>query len=128
MKKSVIPVLAMCLLCSTLAGCAGQKTPMGTAEVTRGDLIITAPVEEGHLEMRQKEYLSFGTIGEIAEIMVEKGDKVVKDQVLAKLDARPFKLNVEMAEAEYEMAQNSLEQTIYPHYTYTYSTDLPGSG
>jgi RND family efflux transporter MFP subunit len=87
---------------------------------------MTAPVEEGHLEMRQKEYLSFGTVGEVAEIVVEKGDKVVKGQVLAKLDGRPFELNVEMAEAEYQMAQNSLEQTIYPHYTYTYSTDLPG--
>jgi HlyD family secretion protein len=126
MKKWVIPIVVTCLICSAPTGCVHHEGLVQTAEVTRGDLIMTAPVEEGHLEMRQKEYLSFGTVGEVAEIMVEKGDKVVKGQVLAKLDARPFELNVEMAEAEYEMAQNSLEQTIYPHYTYTYSTDLPG--
>ena len=49
MKKSVIPILVMCLLCSTLAGCAGQETPVGTAEVTRGDLTISVPVAEGPL-------------------------------------------------------------------------------
>jgi len=126
MNKWVIPIVVTCLICSAPTGCVQHEAPVETAEAARGDLIITAPLEEGHLEMRQKEYLSFGTVGEVAELMVEKGDKVVKDQVLAKLDARPFELNVEMAEAEYEMAQNSLEQTIYPRYTYTYSTDLPG--
>lgn len=126
MKKWVIPVVLACLICSAPTGCVQHEAPVETAEATRGDILITAPVDEGHLEMRQKEYLSFGTMGEVAEIMVEKGDKVVKDQVLAKLDARPLELNVEMAEARYEMAQNSLQQTIYPRYTHTYSTDLPG--
>jgi HlyD family secretion protein len=126
MKKWVIPIVVTCLISSVPTGCVQHEAPVETAQAARGDLIITAPVEEGHLEMRNKEYLSFGTIGEVAEIMVEKGDKVVKDQVLAKLDARPLELNVEMAEARYEMTQNSLRQTIYPHYTYTYGTDLPG--
>jgi RND family efflux transporter MFP subunit len=31
-----------------------------------------------------------------------------------------------MAQAEYEVAENSLMQTIYPHYTNTYAIDVPG--
>ena len=133
MKKWLISIIAMCLVGSILAGCAQQEMPLQTAEVTRGDLIISVSAKEGNLKMRHKEYLSFGTMGAVDEILVEKGDKVIEGQVLAKLDICPLELKVEMAQAgcemaqaNYEMAENNLMRTIYPHYTNTYAIDVPG--
>ena len=116
------------------AGCTGsQSSPQETAPVTRGDLIIGASVS-GNLEMPHKTDLSFGTTGVVEEIMVNEGDEVTEGQLLAQLDARSLELNMEMAQArcrtaqaEYEMAENRLMQTIYPHYTSIYATDLPGA-
>ncbi|GAH08353.1 unnamed protein product, partial [marine sediment metagenome] len=94
---------------------------------------ISVSAKEGNLKMRHKEYLSFGTMGAVDEILVEKGDKVIEGQVLAKLDICPLELKVEMAQAgcemaqaQYEMAENNLMRTIYPHYTNTYAIDVPG--
>jgi RND family efflux transporter MFP subunit len=133
MKKRLISIITMCLVGAILAGCAQGEIPLQTTEVTRGDLIISVSAKEGNLEMRHKEYLSFGTMGEVDEIMVGKGDKVTKGQVLAQLDISPLELKVkmaqagwEMAQANYEMAENNLMRTVYPHYTNTYATDLPG--
>ncbi|MBA7503701.1 Multidrug resistance protein MdtA [subsurface metagenome] len=133
MKKWLISIIAMCLVGSILAGCVQQEMPLQTAEVTRGDLIISVSAKEGNLKMRHKEYLSFGTMGAVDEILVERGDKVIEGQVLAKLDIRPLEMGVgmaqggyEMAQAEYKMAENNLMQTIYPHYTNTYAIDVPG--
>jgi HlyD family secretion protein len=76
--------------------------------------------------MPRKANLSFGITGLVAEILVDEGESVVKGQTLARLDARSLELNVEMAQAEYEMAEYKLMQTIYPKYGSTYRTDLPG--
>jgi len=140
MKKWLISIITVCLVGSTLVGCAQREIPLQTTEVTRGDLIISVSAKEGNLEMHHKEYLSFGTMGAVDEILVERGDKVIEGQVLTKLDIRPLELkvemaqagcempqaNYEMAQANYEMAENNLMRTIYPHYTNTYATDMPG--
>ena len=119
MKKWLTSVIMMCLVCSVLAGCSQSEATRDIAKVTRGDLIITVPVEEGNLEICHKEYLAFGTTGEVDEILVEEGDKVMEGQVLARLDTRTLELQVEtaqaacqMAQAKREMAQNNLMQTI----------------
>lgn len=133
MKKWLISIITVCLVGSILAGCAQQEMPLQTTEVTRGDLIISVSAKEGNLKMHHKEYLSFGTMGAVDEILVARGDKVIEGQVLTKLDTRPLELKVEMAQAgcemaqaNYEMAENNLMRTIYPHYTNTYATDMPG--
>jgi len=133
MKKRLISTIAMCLVGSILAGCVQQEMLLQTAEVTRGDLIISVSAKEGNLKMHHKEYLSFGTMGGVDEILVERGDKVIEGQVLAKLDIRPLEMGVgmaqagyEMAQAEYKMAENNLMRTIYPHYISTYAIDVPG--
>ncbi|MCK4388339.1 MAG: biotin/lipoyl-binding protein, partial [Dehalococcoidia bacterium] len=141
MKKWLIPITMVCLVCLILAGCADTETSWETAEVTRDDLVVTARVKEGNLEMRHEEYLSFGITGEVQMVLVEKGDKVVKGQVLAKLDSRPLELKMKLAEdrcgiaqgryetarVDFEMAEHKLMQTIYPMYTGAYISDLPGT-
>jgi HlyD family secretion protein len=141
MKKWLISIAMVCLVCLIVAGCAGTETSWETAEVGRGDLVVTARAKEGNLQMHHKEYLSFGTMGEVQVILVEKGDKVVKGQVLAKLDTYALELKAataedrcgmaegryETARVDFEMAEHKLMQTIYPMYTGAYISDLPGT-
>ncbi len=133
MEKWLILIVAICLVGAVFTGCASsESSAQEAAEVTRGDLVISASVS-GNLEMPRKTDLSFGATGMVAEILVNEGDSVVKGQTLARLDARSLELNVETAQArcktaqaEYEMAEYKLMQTIYPKYTKTYATDMPG--
>lgn len=134
MKKWLSLIIAVCLVGVVFTGCASSESnAQETAEVIRGDLTISVSVS-GNLEMPHKTDLSFGTTGMVAEVLVDEGDKVVKGQLLAKLEASSLELSVEMAQdrceaaqVEYEMAENKLVQTIYPHYTSIYATDLPGA-
>jgi len=120
MKRWLIMVTVLCLFSVLFTGCVGsQSAVQETAEATRGNLVISVDVN-GNLEMPRKVDLSFGTSGMIKEIMVEEGDRVVKGQTLAKLDAPVLEANVAMAEL-------NLEQTIYPYYSYTHAADVPGT-
>ena len=133
MKKWLTLIIAISLVSTVFTGCApSETTAQETAVVTRGDLEIGVTVS-GNLEMPHKTDLSFGITGMVAEVLVSEGDSVVKGQDLAKLDASSLELNIEIAQAryettqiEYKMTENKLMQTIYPHYTNTYATDLPG--
>ena len=132
MKKRLKIIITICLvgigivLGIELAGCAGpEATPSETTVVTRGDILRTVLVD-GNLEMPHKADLSFGTTGTVTEVLVDKGNNVTKGQVLARLDARSLELSVEIAQAQYETAQINLMKTIYPHYTKTWGTDMPG--
>jgi len=132
MKKRLTIIITICLvgigivLGIELTGCAGpEATPSETAVVTRGDIVRTVLVD-GNLEMPHKADLSFGTTGTVTEVLVDKGNNVTKGQVLARLDARSLELSVEIAQAQYETAQINLMKTIYPHYTKTWGTDMPG--
>jgi len=120
MKKWLIVVTVICLVSVFFAGCLGSNNEVQeTAEAIRGDLVISVDVS-GNLEMPRKVDLSFGTSGMIKSIMVEEGDRVVKGQTLAKLDAPILEANVAMAEL-------NLEQTIYPYYSYTHASNVPGT-
>ncbi len=126
-KRWLVLVAAVCLIALVFAGCAkSQTTSQETAGVSRGDLIISVSVS-GNLEMSHKTDLSFGTAGMVEQIMVSEGDEVSRGQTLAKLDVPSLEANVNMRQAEYEMAKIQLMQTIYPHYTNLYATDLPGA-
>jgi HlyD family secretion protein len=125
-RKWLALIVATCLIGIVFSGCAiPQAASQETVEVTRGDLVISVPVS-GNLEMPHKADLSFGATGTVEEVLVDEGDSVVKGQVLARLDDDSLKLNVASAQAQYEIAEINLMKTIYPHYTKTWGTDLPG--
>jgi len=126
MRKWLTLATAIFLIAAIGAGCAGSNDKtQETAEVVRGDLITSVSVS-GNLEMPHRVGLSFGVPGVVAEILVNEGDNVVAGQILARIDTRSLELNVKMAQAQYEMAEYKLMQTIYPRYANTYLTDLPG--
>lgn len=120
MKKWLIVVTVICLVSVFFTGCVGSENEVQqTAEAMRGDLVISVDVS-GNLEMPHKTDLSFGTSGMVKAIMVEEGDRVVKGETLAKLDAP-------ILEASVAMAELNLKQTIYPYYHYTHASDVPGT-
>jgi len=126
MKKELALTIIACLVGVAFTGCMSSPTQSPeTAEVVRGDLVISATVN-GNLEMPRKVDLSFGTAGMVKEITVGEGDNVSKDQILARLDAPSLEANVKIRRAEYEIAEYNLLETIYPYYTITYGTNLPG--
>ncbi|MFO7712540.1 MAG: efflux RND transporter periplasmic adaptor subunit [Dehalococcoidia bacterium] len=113
-RKRLIRIVAVSLLCIGVAltvvfvdRAAPRDAPPETAIVSRADLMITAPVR-GNLEIANKAYLSFGVTGTVKEVLVDRGDTVEKDQVLARLDAPSLEAGVEVAELQVEMARLQL--------------------
>jgi len=113
-RKRLIRIIVVSLLCIGVAltvvfvgRAAPPDAPPETAIVSRADLMITAPAR-GNLEIAQKAYLSFGVTGTVREVLVDRGDTVEKDQVLARLDAPSLEAGVEVAELQVEMARLQL--------------------
>jgi len=132
MKKKIALIITICVVIIGIVlgivltrGTGHEAAPSDIAVVTRGDIVRTVLVD-GNLEMPHKADLSFGITGTVTEVLVDEGNNVTKGQVLARLDARSLELSVEIAQAQYETAQINLMKTIYPHYTKTWGTDMPG--
>jgi len=131
MKKKIALIITICVvvigivLGIVLTRGAGSEDTLKTVLVTRGDIVKTV-LADGSLEMPDKAYLSFGATGTVEEVLVDEGNNVTKGQVLARLDARSLELSVEIVQAQYETAQINLMKTIYPYYTKTWGTDMPG--
>ncbi len=126
MKKIIYTILMACILIAltvTPLGCSSspggtEATEYQTATVQRGDITVDITAS-GNLELSDKRSLSFGTSGTVGEVLVEEGDSITKGQVLARLDAPQLEINVALAEL-------ALMQTIFPYYSYRYSSDQPG--
>ncbi len=87
---------------------AGPETMPTTFNVTRGD-IVKIIIVDGNLQMPNKAYLSFGMTGTVTEVLVEEGNNVTKEQLLARLDAPSLESAVEMAELQVEMAEEQVK-------------------
>jgi RND family efflux transporter MFP subunit len=114
MKKRRILVITICVvvigivLGVVFTRGAGPEAVPTTSNVTRGDIMKTVLVD-GNLEMPNKAYLSFGMTGTVTEVLVEEGDDVTKDQVLARLDAPSLNSSVDMAELQVEIAEEQVK-------------------
>jgi RND family efflux transporter MFP subunit len=131
MKKKRILITVICLvvigivLGVVFTRGGGQEAALTTYNVTRGD-IVKSVIVDGNLQMSNKAYLSFGITGTVTEVLVEEGNNVTKDEVLARLDAPSLESSVEMAElqveiteeqvkaarAQYEIAQENLDEGV----------------
>jgi RND family efflux transporter MFP subunit len=86
----------------------GSEDMLSTFNVTRGH-IVKSIIVDGNLQMPNKAYLSFGMTGTVTEVLVEEGNNVTKDQLLARLDAPSLESAVEMAELQVEMAEEQVK-------------------
>ena len=133
MRRSAAVFLALSLVMATLAGCTGGGgDAVPTARVTRGDVTASISVS-GNLEAPGNRLVSFTMPGTVEAVLVEKGDAVKSGDVLAQLDAKDLRRNVdlsriqvEQAQAQYNIADQQLRATIYPNYYGSYVVDVPG--
>ena len=91
----------------SLSACGGEETPTPVVEQSIGlDYVIA----EGHIFPVQHSWLTFAAGGRVAEVLVEEGDQVREDQVLARLgDRESARARLEGAELELLSAQQALD-------------------
>ena len=110
-STSALPRLAVALLAfALLAGCADEPPPapknprVKVATVSQVDYAADATIT-GDIQARVQTDLSFRVGGKITERLVDVGDTVKADQVLARLDPQDQRNAVRSAEAAAEAAQ-----------------------
>ena len=114
MKKRRILIITICVvvigivLGIVLTRGTGPEGALTTVNVTRGDIVKTV-LADGSLVMPDKAYLSFGATGTVTEVLVDEGNNVTEDQVLARLDAPSLESSVETAELGVEIAEEGVK-------------------
>ncbi len=87
----------------------GEKAPLAAAPVkvfkTRRQRISDKLFYTGLIEAWNKINITPDVGGKIAKIYVEEGDRVQQDQLLAELDTRAIRLQLEQAKAGYAVAE-----------------------
>ena len=110
----IVSAFLMLLILFGLSACREEPPP----PVERIRAIKTITVSEqasgkirkfsGVVEAADSSSIGFEVSGNVQEVRVDVGDKITKNQVLAKLDKRTYKLNVKAAEAEVGRAKVQL--------------------
>lgn len=101
----VVVVIAITSIGSSSSGAASEQR---TAEVGRG--VVQSTVSgNGSLEAAEQVELNFGASGEVTEIYVEAGEKVNKNEILARVDSSSARASLASAEAQLAEAEESLE-------------------
>ena len=132
--RAVVVLVATMAILSLVAGCAGGNSDtLPTTKVTRATVRATISVS-GNLNAPDDQFVAFTMPGTVEDVRVEKGDSVRKGDVLAMLDTEDFERNVSLArtslqqaQAQYDIAEQQLRNTIFPHYYSSYVVDVPGT-
>jgi len=119
-KAAMVFGLVMLLTGTLLFGCGSKNTStqpaVQTAAAKRGDITVEITAT-GNLAMPDSVNLSFGSSGEVQEVLVEMGDEVKKGQVLARLDTSTLEQNLIQAQINVKSAQYALEKAKEPTTT-----------
>ncbi|KKJ78412.1 hypothetical protein WH95_03760 [Kiloniella litopenaei] len=100
-------LIAASLTIVPLSASAQQPSLVGVDKVRIESMSQTVPVI-GRLVAQQTGNVSARIAGPVDELMVEVGDKVVKDQVIAKLNAATLKADRDLAASEVAAATSKL--------------------
>jgi len=98
-KKRVIVMAFVVLLLGV-----GAFVYFGQWKERSGDLFYSGTIESTNSE------LSFQVAGRVVQVLVDEGQAVKKDQVLAVLDASEYEANVDQAKATLTRAERNLQQ------------------
>ena len=106
-KKTIIFLGLSLIAIFALSACGTEETPTPAPELSQGlDYVIS----EGIVLPRQSGWLNFAAPGRVAEILVEEGDQVSQNQVLARLgDTESAQAALGGAELELLSAQQALD-------------------
>ncbi len=86
-----------------------SEPTLETATVTQGDIVITAE-GSGELVPAAEQELAFHTSGVLAEVLVEVGDQVQEDDVLARLETENLERALAEADVQVQLAQLDLAE------------------
>ena len=81
-----------------------------TYEAEQGDLAVTV-VESGPLEAERTVEVKSRVSGRVAQLLVDEGDYVVKDQLIAVIDPQETELRVKQNRAQLRGAESSVART-----------------
>jgi len=113
--NSILAIVVLCAFILSFMSCAAKKdstTPQyQIVTVERGDLSITVSVD-GNLVMPQAFNLSFGTPGDVKDVLVEEGDQVKAGAILARLDDTAQRLDVKSANCDVQRKLSDLYETV----------------
>jgi len=111
-KKTILIIGAIIvILIAWFALSGGEKVEYVTAEVIRGELTQTVS-EVGMIKSSQEIELNFLQSGKIGKLLVQIGDKVKQDQVLAELDYSFLTIKEQEAQANLDIAQANLNKML----------------
>jgi RND family efflux transporter MFP subunit len=120
-RSRITAIGAFLLLAGFAPGLAGCNDPAASADAApprpvQVQRVTFAPVAEnrefaGIVRARYEPDLGFRVAGKIVARLVDVGDRVRAGDVVARLDPRDYRLQVESAEAELAAATSSLAQT-----------------
>ena len=89
-----------------------NSTPEGRVFAVKRENIIHSISETGTIEQGDEIELSFKLSGTINQILTKEGEKVKKNQLLARLDDQEILLQLEQAEADLELFQSQLDKLL----------------
>ena len=111
-----VPLLGLLAASALLAGCQANTAPAPKAERPVQVQRVAFASEDsardfvGIVRARYESDLGFRVAGKITERLVNVGDRVHADDVIARVDPQDLKLQVESAEAELAAATSNLAQ------------------
>ena len=110
MKKITILFLLSMALVLSLSACGAEEAP--AVEMTE-PLSLDYVVAEGHILPAQDVQLNFSARGTVAEILVEEGEDVAKDQVIIRLaDQEQAEASLRAAELELTSTQQAYDDFV----------------
>ncbi len=118
----IVIIVAVALVAGSLGLLAWRALSVGqsmmnaenprTTETVTGSTQRQTVTASGTFAPRNAGYLSFPTPGKVTSVQVKVGDRVTKDEVLARIDTADLRSAVTVAEAEVEAAQEQLDQAV----------------
>jgi RND family efflux transporter MFP subunit len=110
-------LLAGCLFYWLSGGSDDEPAPAATRteNVASTSAPASAPRDSstldasGYIVAQRRATVSSKVSGRVAEVLIDEGDKVAKDQILARLDDSAFKLELARAQAQLKQAQANVD-------------------
>jgi RND family efflux transporter MFP subunit len=104
-RLSIVAMLVGVGACSAPPKVAERVPPtVSVLEMQAGDIAVAASLS-GEISAQVQQDLSFRAGGQISDLLVDVGDHVKKDQVLAHLDPQELQANADLAAASVSSAQ-----------------------
>ena len=122
MQKNVITIFVLFLSLIFLLPACGSEEEKSTVPIVRpvktivvGGFTSGTLSFPGRVDAGEKALMSFRVPGRIIELPIKEGEKVSKNQLLAKLDPQDYQIAVSEAEAQYKktVADFKRYQTLY---------------